>query len=154
MAGGVSAEEAVLAGEERPKTARKRPTAVKRAVLKARAARAAAEAAEAAAARTAALAAARAAHGDVQRQYDVRAVAPAMSAREPLGDVWATKLVHAASALERMKHSRSVQVCLIRVTEPEFIHAGLAVAQAARRAQDESPAPQTDPAICMQVNLC
>ncbi len=71
MAGGVSAEEAVLCGTERPNAARKRPTAVKRAVLKARAARAAAEAAAGAEAAAAALAAARAAHDDVRRQYEV-----------------------------------------------------------------------------------
>ncbi len=71
MAGGASAEEAVLSGTERPNAARKRPTAVKRAVLRARAARAAAAAAADAEHKAAALAAARAAAADVQRQYEV-----------------------------------------------------------------------------------
>lgn len=71
MSGGMSAEEAVLNGTERTNAARKRPTAVKRAVLKARAARAADEAAADAEAKAAALVAARAAAEDVQRQYEV-----------------------------------------------------------------------------------
>jgi hypothetical protein len=61
----------VLCGTERSNAARKRPTAVKRAVLKARAARAAAQAAADAAARAGTLAAARAAAADVQHQYEV-----------------------------------------------------------------------------------
>lgn len=71
MGGGVSAEQAVLSGTERSNAARKRPTAVKRAVLKARAARAAADAAAEANVKAAALAAARGAAADVQRQYEV-----------------------------------------------------------------------------------
>ena len=71
MGGGLTPEEAVLCGTERSNAARKRPTAVKRAVLKARAASAAAQAAADADARSSALAAARAAAADVQQQYEV-----------------------------------------------------------------------------------
>ena len=61
----------MLCGTERSNAARKRPTAVKRAVLRARAGRAAALAAGAAAGKAGALAAARAAAADVQHQYEV-----------------------------------------------------------------------------------
>lgn len=61
----------MLCGTERSNAARKRPTAVKRAVLKARAASAAAQAAADADARAGVLAAARAAAADVQHQYEV-----------------------------------------------------------------------------------
>lgn len=71
MGGGLTPEEAVLCGTERSNAARKRPTAVKRAVLRARAARTAAQAAADAAARAGALAAVRAAAADVQHQYEV-----------------------------------------------------------------------------------
>jgi hypothetical protein len=71
MGGGLTPEEAVLCGTERSNAARKRPTAVKRAVLKARATRAAAQAADDATARAGALAAAWAAAADVQLQYEV-----------------------------------------------------------------------------------
>jgi hypothetical protein len=72
MGGGLTPEEAVLCGTERSNAARKRPTAVKRGVLRARAARAAALAAADAAGKAGALAAARAAAADVLHQYEVR----------------------------------------------------------------------------------
>ena len=65
-------EEAVLTGQERCNAARKRPTAVKRGVLRARAEASAAAAAAHATACSAALAAACSAHEDVQRQRQVR----------------------------------------------------------------------------------
>ncbi len=65
-------EEAVLTGQERCNAARKRPTAVKRGVLRARAEASAAAAAAHATTCSAALAAACSAHEDVQRQRQVR----------------------------------------------------------------------------------